>query len=257
MIKLPKLTLLFFLMRPALRSFGEGGSFVCPAGPVNQKTKKMQNKPNSCRGVALAKTDLSPSSARRYKNFTRHSVSEGGPIQTQSNPKTKPFLPPKTALKAKTNPIQTQTNPTCPCAGSGSSRRSKIGYFSNPTCPCMSQAGVSPTRRSGIGIRFVFGLEEVLEDLCGGDGVEATALLFLRQIGLPKLFLSAKGTKTFILEVDGHIELPFKLFGKLSYAFCLKALGTVHVYWQADYNSVSIFGFHDLGDFVRQVLAGR
>jgi L-ascorbate metabolism protein UlaG (beta-lactamase superfamily) len=79
-------------------------------GNINQKTKKMQNKPNSCRGVASAKTDLNPYFARRYKNFTRHSVSEGGPIQTQSNPKTKPFFVPKTPIKAK-------TNPTCPCAG--------------------------------------------------------------------------------------------------------------------------------------------
>ena len=64
----------------------------------------MQNKPNSCRGVALAKTGLSPSSARRYKNFTRHSVSEGGPIQTQFKPNSKPILTSQPPPKAKTNP---------------------------------------------------------------------------------------------------------------------------------------------------------
>jgi hypothetical protein len=71
----------------------------------------MQNKPNLSLRRQGSSNTISPFSTRRYKNFTRHSVSEGGPIQTQSNPKTKPFFLPKTAPKPKTNPIQTKTNP--------------------------------------------------------------------------------------------------------------------------------------------------
>jgi hypothetical protein len=73
-------------------------------GNINQKTIIMQNKPNLSLRRQGSSSTITLSSARRYKNFTRHSVSEGGPIQTQSKPKTNPFLPPKTAPKPKTNP---------------------------------------------------------------------------------------------------------------------------------------------------------
>jgi hypothetical protein len=76
-----------------------------------KSTLFMQNKPNlSLRRQGSGGT-ISPYLARRYKNFTRHSVSEGGPIQTPLKPKTKPFFVPKTPLKPKTNPIQTQSKP--------------------------------------------------------------------------------------------------------------------------------------------------
>jgi release factor glutamine methyltransferase len=59
---------------------------------INQKTKKMQNKPN----LRNDQINTTPYMARRYKNFTRHSVSEGGPIkpnQTQNKPNScEPFL---------------------------------------------------------------------------------------------------------------------------------------------------------------------
>ncbi|MHC4068350.1 MAG: hypothetical protein ACYS18_04535 [Planctomycetota bacterium] len=61
-------------------------NFVRPARPINQKTKKMQNKPNLSLRRQGSSSTIIPYSTRRYKNFTRHSVSEGGPKQTQSKP---------------------------------------------------------------------------------------------------------------------------------------------------------------------------
>ena len=59
-------------------------SFVRPAGPIDQKNKEMQNKPNLC-----------PFYTKNHDSTKK---------QTQFKPNSNPFLPPKTPLKAKTNP---------------------------------------------------------------------------------------------------------------------------------------------------------
>ncbi|MHC4532003.1 MAG: hypothetical protein ACYSXD_10655, partial [Planctomycetota bacterium] len=69
----------------------------------------MQNKPNLSLRRQGSSSTINPYSARRYKNFTRHSVSEGGPIQTQNKAIFRTKNRPQTQNKPKTNPIQTQT----------------------------------------------------------------------------------------------------------------------------------------------------
>jgi hypothetical protein len=79
---------------------------------------KVQNKPNLSLRRQGSSGTISPYLARRYKNFTRHNVSEGGPIQTQNK-----------AIFCTQNPPQTQNKPNLSLRRQGSSLRSKSGYF--------------------------------------------------------------------------------------------------------------------------------
>ena len=85
-----------------------------PAAPerrsINQKNKKMQNKPNFKIDVA----NTTPYIARRYKNLRLYRHAKTNPIQTQFKANSKPFLTSQPPIKAKTNPIQTQSNPILP-----------------------------------------------------------------------------------------------------------------------------------------------
>jgi hypothetical protein len=61
----------------------------------------MQNKPN------LPNTQINTTSAltKDYRNESLRRHPQNKPKQTQFKPNTNPFLPPKTTIKAKTNPI--------------------------------------------------------------------------------------------------------------------------------------------------------
>ena len=89
------------------------GSAVRPVTQqMNRRTTKnsikmgmnMQNKPN----LRNDQINATPNLTNSYENKSLHRCGRNKPNQTQFKPKTKPFFIPKTAPKAKTNPIQTQ-----------------------------------------------------------------------------------------------------------------------------------------------------
>jgi hypothetical protein len=93
-------------------------------GNINQKTKKMQNKPNLSLRRQGSSSTINPYSARRYKNFTRHSVSEGGPKQTQNKPNPNPNkanfkrpTPPKIRWPARRSLGEDGSSPQKPACG--------------------------------------------------------------------------------------------------------------------------------------------
>lgn len=96
--------------------------------------------------------------------------------------------------------------------------------------------------------RRLSGVEKVLEDGRGGDGVATLALLLMRQAGAAHLSVGGVGGQALVDEVDGEAGALLQGVAELSGFFGGGAFRAVHVSWQAQHERIGPLLFNGLFD---------